>query len=551
MASNREVLIHKMRSGEPLSSMEKAAAKVLVERGLISPSDMDPETRMGAEEAAEQRSLADLLKMEGGGLQESLPPMSPAESLVGDFTGDLRKRFGQPPTAPTGMQAAAQGGLGMAGGVAGQMVGGRLGSMAGSAGGVLIGGLLTGRGADALWDSLYQLGAEGAMNVPGAAAKRSLAPKVSARSKAALEQSGASDLIEAGIPAGQSQQYKYGSETVENIKAGYQSAYSKASARYNKLRESIGDIDLSDIEAIAKERGIDFQGAKAVSGGDPLLINALLGKEARGLRARGDAIKASNVEHLAELLDSKIEQAAQATGQGGAAYAQAKRQFMKEVAEPYINGKLSDIVEHSGRQVVSQLSGEKVSGLALRSTVDEARQIVKGIEGTGVDGALETFRAGIISQLLESSTDAKGVIRPEGLARVFQRTPPETLDAYLGKELHGAMRDLVENYSAGKVRIATSVEAGGMAATATGIAGAGGGMASIGGLEAANELSYLGRRIASSPKVANALKMAVLGRDERKLMGLFPKLTSMRLVGGQLAGAGLRQVFQRQPDEDY
>jgi hypothetical protein len=51
MASNREVLISKMRSGEPLSGMERAAAKVLVEQGLISPSDLDTDTRAQSEQA--------------------------------------------------------------------------------------------------------------------------------------------------------------------------------------------------------------------------------------------------------------------------------------------------------------------------------------------------------------------------------------------------------------------------------------------------------------------------------------------------------------------
>jgi hypothetical protein len=83
-----------------------------------------------------------------------------------------------------------------------------------------------------------------------------------------------------------------------------------------------------------------------------------------------------------------------------------------------------------------------------------------------------------------------------------------------------------------------------------GIGSLGGGAASIGGLEAANELSFIGRRIASSPSVANAMKLAVIGADEKKLMGLFPSLTLVRIGMGQAAGAGLRQMFTQPSDPE-
>jgi hypothetical protein len=164
--------------------------------------------------------------------------------------------------------------------------------------------------------------------------------------------------------------------------------------------------------------------------------------------------------------------------------------------------------------------------------------------------ALPQFREGLVSAILEHSTDSKGILRPEKLLNMVStpRMQPEALDTLLGKDVADGLRDFATNYSKAKVRVQVGTQLTGMAATGAMAGSISAGAAVGAGLETANELGMLGGMLARSPSVMNKLKLAVLGRDEKALMGI---LLTARLVGGQVAGATLRQLLGRQTEEDY
>jgi len=143
---------------EQLMALPREGGLADVRQGLAAPSALSPTERLQHEQEEGQRSLAQILGMEGGGLKESSGLFSPLESVVSDVSTELSQRAtGTPRTDPTTGQALAQIGLGTAGGLAGTALGGKAGGALGAAAGTFLGGLVTGRGpVDALFDAIGQ-----------------------------------------------------------------------------------------------------------------------------------------------------------------------------------------------------------------------------------------------------------------------------------------------------------------------------------------------------------------------------------------------------------
>ena len=548
MPTRLEIITEAKKRGLKIAPQDEAIYRQAVKRGLVQPADMDPATRLQQEQAADQRTLADILQREGGGLKETFPPTAPAESLMGDVAGEVIQKAGfQNPQAPTGGQALAQGGLGLAGGAVGQALGGRWGSVAGSAAGTFLGGLLTGRGgAASLHDAAMQLAADAPLAAGAQGMKEHYAPSIKPSSKAALQRAGMDDLLMEG-PAGGTP-FSRGRETQRHLEKNYSEAYSRANDMYREVRKAAPAVEITHIREAAENAGLNLK--SELGTGQTLSFDAAqelkhtLQQQASGLRRRGDAMEARHYTEVAGALNGELNRAAEAGGVGDL-YRHADQFYATEIAGKF-HGDTQDIIRFSGSRIVDELtpSSEVAHQRILSGTVDEARAVVTGLRGMkDQPDALPTFREGIVSTILERATDRDGVLNPAKLQNLISPThgTPEVLNTYLGKDVADSLRDFAANYGKAKVRISNAPMVAGMAATAAGAGAVGGPGAAIGaGVEVANELGRIGSMIVRNPTVMNQIKAAVLRGDELMLRDLW---AGARLVTGQAAGGGLRQIF--------
>jgi hypothetical protein len=363
------------------------------------------------------------------------------------------------------------------------------------------------------------------------------------------------DLIAEGSTTGTP--YSRGRATQDALRARYGEAYARADQMYDDVRAAAGEIDVRALKKLAKTEKIDIGGdlgkRSAIPFSEAQELKSRLNERASTLRAEGNALEAADYERLAGSLSSQLNAAADQAGVGNL-YRQADQFYATEIAGKFHKDATQRVIRFSGSKVVEDLtpSGERAHQRILGGTVEEARTIVTALRGMqDQPDALPLFRQGIVSTMLEKATDARGVLRPDLLLNMVKspNVPPERLDTYLGKELADGLRDFATNYAKGRVRIQTGPQAAGMAATAVGAGAVGGLGAAVGaGVEVANEMGMLGGLIARSPRVMNTLKLAVLGQDEKALIGLLP---SACLVTGQLAGASLRQLFAQPPEGEH
>jgi hypothetical protein len=519
--------------------------------------------------------------------------MEPASQIAEDLSQEVGLRLGgQARPTLTGGQVAAESALGIGGALGGTALAGRPGGALGAAGGTFLGGVLAGRRPmDALLDAAQQGGLEYLSSGLGAMASRALVPPVSPASRQALESGQAAPAVSGMWKGGpRPTQAEFGRETLGAMKEEFTQAQDIVGKAYAKAKQQIPGLDIRHIVQRAEELGLrlprtgaeiqhlTLQGPPTTTPGrlaygqapgsvgavipptttpgpalnltavdidDAIKIRHLLGEQSRGLRRSGDAVQAAAVEQVHRLLAKDIEQAASSVGALPALKA-ADKFFGKQIAERFQNETVQKIMQTAGRQIIEEMSPERLSGFALKGTLDDADQITGAIKRltNAYPDALPTFRAGIVGALLESSVDPRtGVIRPDMLLRQLStpRMQPEVLNTLLSPEVASGLKEFARNYSKATTRGALAVGAVGEAATLA-TAGTLGPGAMVGaGLEVANELNMLGRMFVRSPTMSKRLVATVLGNQEeaaRKITGL----RTLRIVGTQALGAGLGAV---------
>jgi hypothetical protein len=522
------------------------------------------------------RTTEELLRIEGGGLQErygplglmtgaaavpiragaaTLPLVSGLLEPAGDIAAEVAAEAGmelsgQPRPSPTLGQTLTETGLGIGGAVLGTKLAGRPGGALGAAGGTFLGGVLSGkRPMDALLDAAQQGGLEFLSSGLSARAMRGLTPPVSEASRQALESGRAAPAVSGMLQGGpRPTQAEFGRQALGAIEEEFTQAQSLVGQAYAKAKEKIPALNIQPVFERADElglrlprTGVELTDVSAVDIDEAIKLRHLLGEQARGLRRSGDAVQAASVEQLHRRLAQDIEQAASAVGALGTLKA-ADRFFGKQIAERFQNDTVQTIMQTAGRQIIAEMSPERLSGVALKGTLTDAGQITGAIKRltNAYPDALPTFRSGIVASILESSLDQHGTIRPDMLLRRLS-TPqmqPEVLKTLLGQEVADGLREFAQNYAKATTRGALAVGAVGEAATMA-TAGTFGPSAMVGaGLEVANELNMLGRMFVRSPAMSKRLVATVLGNQEeaaRKLTGL----RTLRILGTQALGGGI------------